>query len=101
MGPVTPNKIVSYTLLFAGFALLIGGRVADGLSGSFWVGIALILLGLSCLVDALLPGGSELTDEQIVMIRHMRIPYRAGAEKVVGALCGLALLAGGVYISFG
>jgi hypothetical protein len=101
MGPVTPNKIVSYTLLFAGFALLLGGRVIDAVGGSFWVGFALILLGLSCLIDALLPGGSELTDEQIVMIRHMRIPYRAGAEKVVGSLCGLVLLAGGTYLSFG
>ncbi len=101
MGPVTPNKIVSYTLLFAGLAFLIGGRVIDALSGSFWAGIALILLGLSCLIDALLPGGSELTDEQIVMIRHMRIPYRTGAEKIVSALCGVGLLGGGLYMSFG
>jgi hypothetical protein len=101
MAPVTPNKIVSYSLVFAGLALLIAGRAVDSLGGGFWVGVALILLGLSCLVDSLLPGGSELSDEQIVMIRHLRIPYRPGAEKVVNVLCGAALLAGGAYLSLG
>lgn len=101
MGPVTPTKIVSYGLVFAGLALLLAGRTVDSLGGAYWIGIALILLGLSCLVDSLFPGGTELTDEQIVMIRHLRLPYRKGAEKVVNIVCGIALLFGGAWLSFG
>ncbi|HEV2745805.1 MAG TPA: hypothetical protein VGW34_00725 [Allosphingosinicella sp.] len=101
MGPVTPTKVAGYGLVLAGLALLLAGRVIDALGGSFWAGVALILIALSCLVDALLPGGSELTDEQIVMLRHAGIPYRKGAEKVVSIVFGVALLGGGLYLLLG
>lgn len=94
MGPVTPTKIASYGLLLAGFAVFLGKSIAPALRGDFGTGIGLILIGLSCLVD-LLPGGSELTDEQTVMIRHIGIPYRPGAEKWLNFVCGIALLAAG------
>lgn len=101
MGPVTPTKVASYALLFAGLAVLLAGRWVDALAGGFGWGIALILVALSFLVDALLPGGSELSDEQVVMLRHAGIPYRPGAEKVVSLVLGVPLLAAGLVLTLG
>lgn len=98
MGPVTPTKIASYGLCFAGLFLLLAGRAIEAVQGGFWAGVALLLLALSCFVDSLLPGGSELTSEQVAMIRHMGMPYREGAEKVASIILGLVLLLGGLYL---
>ena len=98
MGPATPTKIVSYGLCFAGLLLLLAGRAVEVLQGSFWAGVALLLLALSCFVDSLLPGGSELSAEQVAMIRHMGMPYREGAEKIASVVLGLVLLGGGAYL---
>lgn len=98
MGTVTPTKVASYGLCIAGLLLLLAGRVVEPLQGGFWAGIALLLLGLSCFVDALLPGGSELTPEQVAMIRHIGLPYRDGAEKIASIVFGAVLLLGGLYL---
>jgi hypothetical protein len=97
MGSVTPTKIVSYSLLAAGFGLLLARAAAPALRDDFWTGVALLLIAGSFLVD-LLPGGSELSDEQAVMIRHIGLPYRPGAEKWVSLIAGLGLLAIGGYL---
>ena len=98
MGMVTPTKVASYGLCIAGLALLIGGRVVPEIQGSFWIGIALLLIALSCLVDALLPGGSEMSAEHIAMMRHAGIPWRDGTEKVASIVVGCALGLGGTYL---
>ena len=99
MGPMTPTKIASLGLCFAGIAVLIGGRIIESWSGGFGVGVALLLIGLSFLVDALLPGGSELSDEQIAMLKHMSIPYRPGAERILSIAIGVVLLPIGIYLT--
>jgi hypothetical protein len=98
LGPVTPTKVVSYGLCIAGLLLLLASRVAEPLQGGFWAGIALLLLGAGCLIDALLPGGSEISPEQVAMIRHIGLPYRDGADKVVNGVAGVLLLASGFYL---
>jgi hypothetical protein len=98
MGTVTPTKIASYGLCFAGLLLLLAGRAVEALEGGFWVGVALLLLALSCFVDSLLPGGSELTDEQVAMIRHVGLPYREGAEKIASIGLGALFVLGGLYL---
>ncbi|HEY9554939.1 hypothetical protein [Allosphingosinicella sp.] len=95
---MTPTKIASYGLCVAGLLLLLAGRVVEAVQGSFWAGVALLLLALSCFVDSLLPGGSELSDEQATMIRHMGIPYREGADKIASIILGVLLLIGGLYL---
>ena len=97
MGPVTPTKIASYGLCIAGLLLLLAGRLVDPLQGGYWAGIAVLLLGLSCLVD-ILPGGSEISAEHVTMIRHLCIPYRDGWEKIASAILGVLLIAGGAYL---
>ena len=98
MGPVTPTKIASYGLSIAGLLLLLAGRAVETFQGGFWAGIALLLLALSCFVDSLLPGGSELNPEQVAMIRHIGVPYREGAEKVASVILGVVLAGGGLYL---
>src|SRR3546814_11221411 len=98
LGTRTPTKIASYGLCVAGLLLLLAGRVVEAVQGSFWAGVALLLLALSCFVDSLLPGGSELSDEQATMIRHMGIPYREGADKIASIILGVLLLIGGLYL---
>ena len=101
MGTMTPTKAASFALLFAGFAvLLFGSRLSDALAGSAGTAAGLVLIGLSCLVDAVLPGGSELTDEQAVLLRHAGIPYRQGAEKVVSTVVGAVLVLAGAWIFY-
>src|SRR3546814_10397030 len=95
---MTPTKIASYGLCVAGLLLLLAGRVVAAVQGSFWAGVALLLLALSCFVDSLLPGGSELSDEQATMIRHMGIPYSEGADKIASIILGVLLLIGGLYL---
>ena len=97
MGPVTPTKIASYGLCIAGLLLLLAGRLVEPLQGGSWAGIAVLLLGLSCLVD-ILPGGSEISAEHVTMIRHLGIPYRDGWEKIASAILGVLLMAGGAYL---
>lgn len=101
MGPMTPTKWASLGLLVAGFAILLfGSRLPATLAGGAGTAAGLVLIGLSCLVDALLPGGSELTDEQAVMLRHAGIPYRPGAEKVVSSVLGALLVLAGAWVFY-
>lgn len=98
IGPVTPNKVASLALLFAGLAAFACARFIKAWDGEYWAGIGLLLLAASFLVDALLPGGSKPTDEQVAMVRRAGIPYRDGAEKIMGLALGGAFLAGGIYL---
>lgn len=97
-GEMTPTRIASYGLTFAGLALLLAGRIVPALQGSWWIGIALLIIAIACFVDALLPGGSELTDEQIVILRHSGVPYRDGWIKIANLILGVALALGGAYL---
>lgn len=99
MGPMTPTKVASLKLCFAGIAVLIGRRMIEPWSGAFGIGVALLLFAFSFLVDALLPGGSEISDEQVAMLKHMGIPYRPGAEKILSIAIGVVLLPIGVYLT--
>ncbi|HWH23043.1 MAG TPA: hypothetical protein VNT25_07140 [Allosphingosinicella sp.] len=98
LGPMTPNKAASITLLFAGIAALLAAKLVSGIDGSFWAGIGLIALGLSFLVDGLLPGGSQFTDEQVAMMRRAGLPDMAGAAKILDLVVGVPLLLGGFYL---
>lgn len=98
VGPVTPNKIVSLTLLFAGIFSLAAARFVPSFDGGLWSGIALTLLALSFFVDGLFPGGSEFDDQQIVFMKHYGIPYRPGGEKLFSLGVGTLLLLPGLYL---
>ncbi|MDT9597418.1 hypothetical protein [Sphingosinicella rhizophila] len=94
------NRLVTYGLLFSAIIILVAGRLG-ALQGGGWTVAGLILFGLSCFTDPLLPGSTELTPQQVAMIRHIGLPYRQGAEKVVSMLVGTCFLASGLYLSLG
>jgi hypothetical protein len=95
------NRLVTYTLLFAGLIILLAGRLTTAFQGDDWVAAGLILFGSSCFTDPLLPGSTELTAQQVAMIRHAGIPYRDGAERIVSLIVGTAFLASGLYVLLG
>jgi hypothetical protein len=94
---LTPTNILSYTLFFGGVAMLIASRFVEADRTSL-SGIALLLIAAGLFAEALLPGSQEFTDEQIVAIRHARLPYRRGMEKWTNGLVGTAALAGALYL---
>ena len=99
MAAAAVRNLVVYAPFVAGFALLIGGRVAAAFSDPLWTAAALLLLGASCLLEAGLPGGSKLTDQQIAALRHVRLPYREGMERAANLSAGVALVAGGLWFA--
>jgi len=99
IGPITPNKVASLGLLFAGIATLASARLVEALDGGLWAGIALVQFALSFYVDAILPGGSKFSDEQIVFMRHYRIPYRPGGERIFSLVLGTMFLLPGAYLT--
>lgn len=99
MGPMTPTKVASFLLFGAGVAILLfGARLVPGWDGGFAIALAALVLSSSFLVDALLPGGSELTADQVAMLKHVGVPYRPGAEKLLSIAIGIVLLLTGVYL---
>ncbi len=98
-GPPTPTKVLSWVLFGAGLLALLGSRMAAPASG--WLGVGLLMVGLSMLVDVLLPGGSELTDEQAVMVRAAGIPHPKAAHKWVSLALGVPLVSFGAWLIFG
>ncbi|SMF78581.1 hypothetical protein [Allosphingosinicella indica] len=99
-GAATPTKVVSYALFGGGAAAAIGSRFIDD-GRSWWLGLGLILIGLSMVLDAILPGGSELSDEQQVLVRQVGIPQPAKAHKLLSLILGLPLTAWGVWTMLG
>jgi glucose dehydrogenase len=97
----TLRNLFVYGLLFAGLALLIAGRAVPEIGGSFWAGVALLLMAGSCFAEALLPGGAKLAPEQVVMLSHLRIRYRSGLENWMNAALGALLLGVGLWLMFG
>ena len=92
------NRTLNLGCLFAGIAILIAGRVVESLRGSLWAGVALILIGLSFLIDSLLPGGSKMSNEQVVMLKRVGIPYRPGGERPFFIAIGLIFAAAGTAV---
>ena len=97
VGKLTPTNILSYTLFFGGLAMLLATRFVDA-DRSLLSGIALLLIAAGLFAEALLPGSQEFSDEQIVALRHARLPYRRGLEKWINGLVGAAALAGALYL---
>jgi hypothetical protein len=98
-GEPTPTKVLSWVLFALGVLVALGSRMAD--PASTWLGTGLILIGLSMLVDVLLPGGSELTDEQIKLVRHAGIPQAHRAHKWLSLGLGVPLISIGAWLVFG
>ena len=99
MGPMTPTKIVSLALFFAGLAVLLPLRLASNANSGLLTGIGLTLIGLSFLADALLPGGSELTVEQEVMLKHIGITTSTRALRAFSVVIGAPLTLLGLYLA--
>lgn len=100
MGPMTPTKIASLALFGAGLLILLFGARLVPAWGDGATMIAVFVLSSSFLVDALLPGGSELAADQVAMLKQAGIPYRPGAEKILSIGIGIVLLLTGVYLLF-
>lgn len=98
-GAPTPTKVVSWALFGAGVIAAIGSRFVD--DRGWWLGAGLTLIGLSLLVDALLPGGSELTPDQQAMVRHAGIPRPDVAHKGLSLLLGAPLALFGLWMMLG
>ena len=95
------RKFVVYGPLLAGLALLVASRASEALREPLWTATALFLIGGSCLLEAVLKGGGELTDEQIATLRHLRIPYREGMERKVNFGAGVVIVAAGLWFALG
>jgi hypothetical protein len=99
MGPMTPTKILSLGLFVAGLAVLLSMRWATEIDGGLLTGIALALIGLSFLTDALLPGGSELTVEQEVMLKQIGLNTSTRGLRAFSVVIGAPLTLLGVYLA--
>ena len=98
-GAPTPTKIASWLLFGAGAGMAVGSRFAT--DKDWWLGAGLLAIGLSMLVDAVLPGGSELSAEQQTMIRHAGLGRPDVAQKGIGLVLGLPLTGLGLWMLFG
>ena len=99
LGAPTPTKLASWALFAAGVATALGSLFMA--AGDFWLGIGLALIGLSMLVDALLPGGSDLDESQLALVRQIGVPQPRHAHKLVSVVIGTPLLVIGAYLAFG
>lgn len=96
-GKATPTKVLSWALFVAGVTGLIASRMVDS-DRDWWLGAAVIMIGLSMVLDAVLPGGSELSDEQVALVRHVGIPKPNIAQKLLSLVLGLPLIAWGCWL---
>jgi hypothetical protein len=92
----TPTSLVSWTLFFAGAAAAVVSRFVE--DGDPWIGTALVLIGLSVVLDVVLPGGSKLNDEQTALVRVIGIRNPQRAHRIVALLLGVPLAAYGAYV---
>ncbi len=93
----SPARIASWTAFAAGLLLAGGSRLALG--QPWWLGAGLGLIGLSMLLDVLLPGGSRLSDVQIVTFRRIGIGDPQQWHRRASLFLGTVLLPIGAYVA--
>jgi hypothetical protein len=91
-------NIVTYAPLLLGLILLIAGRATPELRGSFWIGVALLLISASCLIYAAIPGDGDLSDQQVAALQRLGIRYTPALGRAANALVGALLVAGAVWL---
>jgi hypothetical protein len=96
---MTPTKVISLALFFAGLAVLLPLRFTTDVDAGLLTGIGIALIGLSFRADALLPGGSELTVEQEVMLKQIGITTSTRALRAFSVVIGAPLTLLGFYLA--
>ena len=97
-GKPTPVTVASWTCFVLGLVAAIAG--GSGLTAHSWLGIGLILIGASMLID-LLPGGSRINGDQQVLVRHAGLGSARRAQRLLALLFGTVLTAAGAYSIWG
>lgn len=81
-----------------GFGVLIYLKISSHIDDSYLFPAALILIALSCLTYAALPGVGEISSHQQMLLGQMGVKYRPWMGRAANAVLGLVLCSSGLLM---
>ena len=97
-GKPTPVTVASWLCFAIGLIAAIAGGF--GLAAHGWLGIGLMFIGASMLID-LLPGGSQISGDQQALVRRAGLGNARRTQRMLSLLAGIGLGAAGAYSIWG